>query len=505
MPSDSEERMLIVRRLVMATITDTKFLTGLRHIWRADLAGTDWAWIAHECFNHLDKYGVAPGRNIETIWAASALNKELKSDLKGVLAGLSEDYKYEEASDSDYLLQQALDYFTREALLTDMILVEEAAESGDLTLAVDLFNKIKIPALAVCEVQDYSDNPDRIREALQRQPKSLVRLGGQFQELVGSQITRDSLVAFLGPEKVGKTWLLQTIGFGGVKAGEGVAFFQCGDLSESQQIIRLATQITGLPHKDKYCGKQLSPVLDCKKKQAGDCPEGKMETGCLGGDGNMLDYYDASDYTPCDDQTCRHFRPASWWEEVQPCKQLTWDKAVRSWKKWSKGAKGKMLVGCYPNRSVNVKDIDGVLTRLKDQSGWSPSIVICDYPDIMAPESKGEFRHQENTRWEALRRLSQDWNCAVVVATQATRDSYSKEWLKLKHTSEEKRKHAHLTSYFGINKTDRDKAKGWLRVNALLLREDDFSDTDKIVVLQHIQRGRPNIASFWFSRRKNDD
>jgi hypothetical protein len=138
---------------------------------------------------------------------------------------------------------------------------------------------------------------------------------------------------------------------------------------------------------------------------------------------------------------------------------------------------------------------------MKDQQGWVPDVVIVDYFDILAPESNiSEFRHQENARWEAGRRLSQEWGCALITVTQATRESYDRRLLKLKFTSEDKRKHAHLTAYFGMNKDEHDKARGWLRINSLLVREDDFATNDQLTVLQHIQRGKPNICSFWHIR-----
>jgi len=39
----------------------------------------------------------------------------------------------------------------------------------------------------------------------------------------------------------------------------------------------------------------------------------------------------------------------------------------------------------------------------------------------------------------------------------------------------------------------------------LFVREDDFDVYDQVTVLQLLQRGRPNLASFWYRKGGNDD
>jgi superfamily I DNA/RNA helicase len=46
--------------------------------------------------------------------------------------------------------------------------------------------------------------------------------------------------------------------------------------------------------------------------------------------------------------------------------------------------------------------------------------------------------------------------------------------------SEDKRKKAHVTGFFGLNRDNHDKGMGWLRINSLLAREDDSDDNAEV-------------------------
>lgn len=157
-------------------------------------------------------------------------------------------------------------------------------------------------------------------------------------------------------------------------------------------------------------------------------------------------------------------------------------------------------------RTVTARDVDAELDRLKDSMGWMPGIIVIDYADILAPESGSgrDFRHQENARWEALRRLSQDWECCVVTATQSTRETYRKRLISEGDASEDKRKAAHVTAMFGLNKDAHDRRRGWMRINPVFVRDDDYDPFDQVAVLQLLQRGMPNLGSWWWMKKSEE-
>lgn len=501
--------------LMSATITSTKFLKGLRSIWRPDLVGSAWLWIAEKSFAYLDEYGAAPGRNIQSIWASdSHIDPETQKDLERLLNQISMDHESEEGTNPDYLLKEAAKYFARELILRDVIQLEAAAEAGDLDRAEEIRQGMVPPKLISLTSIDLSENPDIIREAFERQPESLVNLGGALQDLVGTQLTRDSFVAFLGKEKVGKTWFLQAIAFAALKARRKVLFCQCGDLSLYQQIIRISTQLTGRSNRERYCGEQLLPVMDCYHNQDDSCEN--LDRPCSVGiieDKDSKPYptltefqHVEHDYIPCQ-VNCPEYKPSTWFSKIPPCKQLTWKEAHDSLNKFTRSiGSGGLRIEWFPNKTATVQAIDERIQQLHDQIGWKPDIIIADYFDIFAqePKSSREFRHQEDAKWSAGRRLSQDWNCCVITCTQAVKKSYNRRILRQEDASEDKRKAAHVTAMFGLNRDIHDKRRGWLRVNPLFIREDDFDLDDQVSVLQLIQRGCGNLGSFWYRRSGKD-
>lgn len=502
----------IVRHLMSATVTDTKFLKGLKTLWVDSLVGPSWLWLASRCFEYLNQFGEAPGRNIEAIWAAeTSLDPETKEDLENLLSSLSEEWESGPKFKADHLLVEAERYFSRELYLQNAVELEAAAEAGDLELAKEIVGRSKPKQILQLSAVNPFEDRDGLAAVFQEKDKSLVNLGGAFQELVGSQIVPDSFVALLGKEKAGKTWILQSIVFAGLKVGTNVLFLQCGDLSPFQQRARLAVQMTGRNYKMKYNGHLLSPVPDCLRNQDGSC-EKKSSEGV-----SIITNYDskpypklekfeeAKEHEPCQDLFCQRRIFSSWWEELDPCPTLTEDEAWESYRKFNRAIGDKLRLECFSSREISVHGIRTKIDQMEDVTGWIPGMVVIDYADNLdsEPGSPKEYRHQINDTWEAMRRLSQDRGIAVVTATQAPRDT-SGRVLRDNNMSEDKRKKAHVTAFFGLNKDEHDKRRGWMRVNPLVIREDDYDMMSQVTILQLIQRGNPNLGSYWYRRGEDD-
>ena len=86
-----------------------------------------------------------------------------------------------------------------------------------------------------------------------------------------------------------------------------------------------------------------------------------------------------------------------------------------------------------------------------------------------------------------------------MTATQSDAASYEQYRLKMKNFSEDKRKYAHVSSMYGLNQDpkDREKEIGVMRINEIVIREGAFKNTNEVVVLQNLKRGRPYLGSFW--------
>ena len=125
-------------------------------------------------------------------------------------------------------------------------------------------------------------------------------------------------------------------------------------------------------------------------------------------------------------------------------------------------------------------------------------MIVIDYADLLVGEAK-DFRHLQNEIWKDLRRLSQEKGQPLVItATQADAKSYDADKLKLTNFSEDKRKYAHVTAFYGLNqdKFGREKQIGILRINELLLREGDFGVGNQVFILQNLGRGKAFLGSY---------
>ena len=107
----------------------------------------------------------------------------------------------------------------------------------------------------------------------------------------------------------------------------------------------------------------------------------------------------------------------------------------------------------------------------------------------------GLIRDAINNTWKAMRALSQRRHCCVVTATQADADSYDSWLLSMSNFSEDKRKYAHVTAMAGINQTQPEKERGIYRLNWLVGREFEFTESQVVWTAACLTVGNPAILS----------
>jgi len=144
-------------------------------------------------------------------------------------------------------------------------------------------------------------------------------------------------------------------------------------------------------------------------------------------------------------------------------------------------------------------ELDGTLNLWERQDGFVPDMIVVDYADLMTVQHRMYERHKQNQVWMSLRRISQERHCLLITATQADAASYERGLLRLSNFSEDKRKYAHVTAMYGLNQDPkgREKQLGIMRINEMVVREDDFSNARQVTVLQNLHRGRPFLGSYW--------
>lgn len=504
----------LVARLITATITDTAFLTGLKALWEPSLVGSGWRWIAEESFQWLEEHGEAIGRNIELRWASRPMDEEAQQSLEGLLERLNAEYEAStEPLNTDELLHQAQQYLEREFLIRQALQIGEAAEAWRLDQARELAEGRPRQIIHISAINP-AQHPDSIREAFAARSQPLVQLGGALQELLGERIVRDSLVVLLAEEKAGKSYLLQAIEFGAIKAGSNVIAFQCGDLSRWQKIGRMCKTLTLRSPMEKDCREVLMPVPDCLRSQHGKCDKHHQEPIVVEKKEDepyprLLPYADCCDwYTPCLDLECYRRKPTTWYRMEEACAELTENDALQAWARFNAVHPDRFMLETFPSETATVSQMDAVLTQLWERKRWKPRVVVVDYPDICGPEpgtASKDVRHQENAKWLALRRMSQKWECCVVAPTQAkeNKNARDRRLLRPNMFSEDKRKKAHPTDALGLNIDKWDKRRKIWRLNYLFGREDAYDvEHDQVAVMHCLERGLPNLGSFWLKRRR---
>ena len=325
---------------------------------------------------------------------------------------------------------------------------------------------------------------------------------------------KGSFVSLLAPEKRGKTFALLEFMMLANEQNVETAFFQAGDMTEGQQIVRTGIYLTQKSNKEKFCRKQYIQVLDCIKNQNDTC--NRRIRACKFGvfkekteeqirkeityEEILEAKKDNKFYKHC--YNCLNWQRNPWgtvWLEEfdNGTDPLTANEAKRAWKKFFTNT-DKIKVSTHANGELTIPKMKSILTEWR-RKGFKPKLILVDYADLVEADKVGDMRHLINHVWRSLRGISQEFESLLIAPTQADAKSYEQELLKLGNFSEDKRKLAHVTAMYGLNQDPdgREKKLGVMRINKIVIREDGFHQTDQVHLLQRLQIGRPNLGSYY--------
>jgi len=527
--SHIEDEQLIVRGVVVSK----EFTEQLISIYDGNLIASDYnRTIIKWAINFFQDNGNVPGAShFSDVFVEKTrhMEPEEAENYEVTLAYISD--KSELEVNPDYLLTRAVDYLNKrktEQLQLDLKTTGRKGKDQDQLKLIQSFSPVEL--LKAGGVNPFTD-AQVVSEAFNSLQKPLFTFPGAFGKMVNHQFTRDSFVAFLGREKIGKTWMLMEIAFKALRARRKVAIFQVGDMSQSQYVRRMGIRCAGISDMPQYLGKTLIPVVDCIHNQTGECedrPASNYEPVCeevLDDEGNptnrrnYADFWENEDHEPC--VFCKNYRPdgdssedqtealetrkrfggSSWFQirEAIPFQEALDDfKASQALSNWyKKYHEPTFKLSTHPTGTISVKQIRGILKTWERIEGFSPDVIVIDYADILAPNDPSmSFRHQQDNTWASLRALSTEFNCNLTTATQADSASYTQFLLSLQNFSEDKRKFAHVTAFFGLNQLPEEKKRKIMRVNPLMMREADFDSKSYVTVLQSPQTGKAYIDSF---------
>lgn len=510
------------RKILIGLITSTEFIRRIYDSFNLNLIGSATAKrIATWCIEYYNVYKEAPGKQIEDIFfekVKKGLPKDIAEEIEeDILPGLSDEYA-NSSFNVDHLVDKCLEYLSEKHLIQHSEDVIKLAKAGRLLDAEKLQGEFKPVAKNITTGIDLSDPSilDRIDHAFSSTSECLIKYPGALGKFWNSQMVRGGFVALLAREKMGKTWQLLEMGIRAASQGQRVAYFSAGDMNEDQLLKRICINRSKKSDKEEYSGKMYEPVRDCVLNQNDTCDLKVRESNfgiftgkppdLLRKELNIRELIEAyknnPDYKEC--HNCKKYTQNSmlgvpFLKEIDVGDPLIPDEAKKAVKSFFVKQKKRFKLSCHPSGTLTVKKSLAIMDIWEKQDGFVPDVVLYDYPDIMTDEHQKDFRAKQNQIWMDMRGVADTRKCLVVDVTQADADSYTKDTLRLENFSEDKRKYAHVTAFYGMNqdKDGREKDLGILRYNELVIREGDFSVNNQVTVLRNLRRGLPFLTSYF--------
>lgn len=431
----NEERMILIGMIVDRAVLARISLKWKRPMFASAIGDRIGQW----CVNYFAKYNKAPKADIQTVydrWAQRTQNKKQADLVEQFLDGLSDEYEHlSQESNTDYVLDCAGIHFNKVRLerLADAIQGDLETGNGDEAIhRVSTYHRVEMGADAGIDVLG---DKEAIRKAFEYNYDTLIRYKDGLGEFFGNQLQRDGFIAFMGPDKRGKSYWLMDIAFKAVLQGRRVAFFECGDLSQNQIMQRFMVRVAGRPAWPCTVRRATRIALSKHKSQA------------------VVAY-----------ETRRFKDRLDWRTAYKACRRFLRARPVAS----------MLRLSCHPTDSLSTHTIRNILDEW-EADGWIPDVIVVDYADILDMDVYGlEGRDRINQTWKNLRKISLEQHCLVVTATQSDADSYNVGTMNRKHFSDDKRKNAHVTGMVGLNQTQDEKNMGYMRLNWIVLREGFF-------------------------------
>lgn len=460
----------VPNKILTAMIVSSQVLSRIHPKWNSKQGLFKDKWrnlVGGWAVSYFEKHGKAPKAAIETLfqsWASSKVRN--KSDVEFVerfLSELSGEYTtHAKGLNADYIVDVAAKHFEEAQMSKFKESLQGHLDLGELDKAKELFNSYNHFEMGIGEGIDVFQDQEALKRAFEYKREPLIVYPGAAGEFFGDSLERDGFVAVFGGYKSGKSHQLFDMAYRGALQRRRVAYFQVGDMSESQIMQRIAVRASGRP---KKAGTVKIPI---SVSRPDDDPYAEVQ---------FKDKIFESN--------------------------LDWRQA---WKSYEKIVKVKirsdesyLKLSVHPNSSLTVKGLVAILKDWERQLGWTADIVVVDYADILSMNCYGNIdsRDRHNETWKELRSLSQTYHCLVVTATQIKMAGMSADTLDETHFSEDARKLGHVTALFGINRNKEDRNAGVCRYNWINMRDGEFTKGKCVYVANCLALGNPCVASCW--------
>jgi hypothetical protein len=449
----------IEERILTGLATDSLFCARLLPYWHTKDGlsaegpfSNSWTnKIGSWCIKHFEKYGEAPKAGLNLYfqrWVATKKRTpKLVEEIEKILVRMSKNFVDGLELNTDQLCDEARNHFISIKLRRMYIAGEADLKEGKVDSALSRALSIYTTEITDDANEDVFLSENEVYATFEGIDESLIQFppGSGLADFFQSEIARDCFVAIQAPEKTGKTFVLQELGFLAMLQRKRVAFFEVGDMTRRQIKRRLMARVSDHPWRSPT---GIWPTIVKFPTSLLKSEKGKVEARVQHTNLNF---------------TTRLDRKTAW----ESCQKLMRDKV--------KSNHSFFKLAVYPNVSINVA---GIRAKLKSWhlEGWCPDLIIIDYADILAsPNNRLDPRDAINETWAQLRRLSEETHACVITATQSDAASYDTITQSKKNFSNDKRKHSHINSMFALNVTPKEKEQGTMRLNWIDARDIDFN------------------------------
>lgn len=444
--------------ILTAMIVSSDALAAIAGFWTKEGFESELSKIVGPwCIDYFEKYGKAPGKEIEVLfvkWAETQGSKETIQLVEAYLQSLSADYEQlKQDINPIHIRDLARDHFEK----TEIKRIHHTVESGDFVKAREKILSFSPSEDNEFPIVDVFQDMDAIRKACSTaKEEPLITYPEGLGDFYGDSLRRGAFVAFLGSDKSGKSYLLHDMALRGVFQRRKVLYFEAGDLSQDQLLERFMVRLTGKPR---------HPCIV-------HYPTDIIKEG--------------DEYIVTSDERI-YENPFTFRDAMKACYE-TQETKVRDIESYFK-------IRCFPNSMLRTSEIRSTIKKLK-RSDWAVDVVIVDYADILCPHPKAkDEREASNHNWKHLAAIRQEFNCLVVTATQANADAYKAEIMTKRNFSEDKRKNAHVTGIVGISATPEEREKGLRRLNWVTRRDAYYNEKKCCYVAGCLELGSPCIKS----------
>jgi len=505
----------IERRIITGLIVSTEYIQRCSSIIKPKLFVSPTAGLlARWCLEYFRQYDKAPGRDIEGIFSQKlkeGLHQDRAEWIERVLDSMSTDYNPEQFNVT-YLTDETKQFFKEQHLRRFTDEIRDRLDRGKITEAEGTACQYVTVApddnISV-DPFDVENSYQIIDRAFSERKEKLIHFPRALGTLFNYEMVRGGFVGIVGPEKSGKSFWLMEFAFRALRSGSNVAFFEAGDQSKEQKIRRMGIYLCRRSDEERYCNELFIPEVDCLYHQVDSCDKSERERGegiGVSSEEQILEFtYDdlVSKYDEfLNHRTCRNcesLKGVIWFKRRPPVIPIDSRDAKIAFANFRDMYPSKFEIISYPSDTLTVMEIKSVLTIWEKTKRFVPDVVIIDYLDLLAPDpdvTTMSRRDQINSIWMRVRGLSLERDFLVIGASQTDSRSYGKSLIDMSNFSEDKRKHAHLTAEFGLNRTWEEELIGITRVNEVVVRESGVDRHRPVKVLQRLEIGRPFLASF---------